>query len=135
MNWFMKVWLKFVTYDTLVKVIATALAYVLEYARLHSYKGGWEKAKETIHEVKKWVNLFDEVYEDDTLTEDEKKQIEDAIADCTTVASIYKLLLNKKAPKKGRTAKLLEATTKKVEKKPVEKKNKTSNEKKRGRAK
>lgn len=100
MSWFMKVWLKFVTYDTLVKIIATALAYVLEYARTHSYKGGWEKAKDTIHEVKKWINLFDEVYEDDTLTEDEEKQIEDAIADCTAVASIYKILLNKKAPKK-----------------------------------
>lgn len=100
MNWFMKVWLKFVTYDTLVKIIATALAYVMEYARTHSYKGGWEKAKDTIHEVKKWINLFDEVYEDDTLTEEEEKKIEDAIADCTTVASIYKLLLNKKDPKK-----------------------------------
>ena len=101
MNWFMKVWLKFVTYDTLVKVIATALAYVLEYARKHSDKGGWEKAKKSVHEIKKWVNLFDEVYEDDTLTEEEEKKIEDAIADCTTVASIYKLLLNKKAPKKA----------------------------------
>lgn len=101
MNWFMKVWLKFVTYDTLVKIIATALAYVLEYARKHSDKGGWEKAKKSVHEVKKWVNLFDEVYEDDTLTEDEEKKIEDAIAECTTVESIYKLLLNKKAPKKG----------------------------------
>jgi len=103
MNWFMKVWLKFVTYDTLVKVIATALAYVLEYARKHSDKGGWEKAKKSVREVKKWVNLFDEVYEDDTLTEEEEKQIEDAIADCTAVASIYKLLLNKKAPKKAST--------------------------------
>ena len=108
MNWFMKVWLKFVTYDTLVKIIATALAYVLEYARKHASKGGWEKAKKSVHEVKKWVNLFDEVYEDDTLTEEEEKKIEDAIADCTAVASIYKILLNKKAPRKtekGKTTK------------------------------
>ena len=113
MNWFIKVWLKFVTYDTLVKVIATALAYVLEYARKHSDKGGWEKAKKSVHEVKKWVNLFDEVYEDDTLTEEEEKKIEDAIADCTTVASIYKLLLNKKAPKQV-GAKKKTTTTKKA---------------------
>ena len=115
MNWFMKVWLKFVTYDTLVKVIATALAYVLEYARKHSDKGGWEKAKKSVHEVKKWVNLFDEVYEDDTLTEDEEKKIEAAIAECTTVESIYKLLLNKKAPKKaGKKTVSTKKTTKKV---------------------
>ena len=81
----------------------------MEYARKHSDKGGWEKAKKSVHEVKKWVNLFDEVYEDDTLTEEEEKKIEDAIADCTTVASIYKLLLNKKAPKKG-----VKKTTKKT---------------------
>lgn len=117
MNWFMKVWLKFVTYDTLVKIIATALAYVLEYARKHSDNGGWEKAKKSVHEVKKWVNLFDEVYEDDTLTEEEEKKIEDAIADCTTVASIYKLLLNKKAPKKGRSKKLAESNEKTTSKK------------------
>ena len=115
MNWFMKVWLKFVTYDTLVKVIATALAYVLEYARKHSDKGGWEKAKKSVHEVKKWVNLFDEVYEDDTLTEDEEKKIEAAIAECTAVESIYKLLLNKKAPKKsGKKTVSTKKTTKKV---------------------
>lgn len=96
----MKLGLKFVSYETLVGVIASALAYIMEYARKKASPEGWEKAKKSVKAVKTWVNLFDEVYEDDTLTEEEEKLIEQAISDCTMVDSIYKLLKNKKAPKK-----------------------------------
>ena len=114
MKWLMKLGLKFVSYETLVGVIASALAYIMEYARKKASPEGWEKAKKSVKAIKTWVNLFDEVYEDDTLTEEEEKLIEQAISNCTMVDSIYKLLKNKKAPKKVGATKKTSSTKKTI---------------------
>ncbi len=100
-KWILKLGLKFVSYDTLVRTIAQALAYLMEYARLNSSLAGWEKAKRAIKEIKNWLTLFDEVYEDDTLTEEEEKKIQEAIANCTATTTIYDLLQGKKPKKKS----------------------------------
>lgn len=122
--------LKFVSYDTLVRTIAQALAYIIAYARANAGVGGWEKAKRAIKEIKNWLTLFDEVYEDDTLTPDEEKKIQDAIANCTLTTSIYDMLQGKKAPKKvvleNKYAKKVAPTkkpAKKIEPKKISKRN------------
>ena len=96
MKWLLKLGLKFVSFDTLVKTIASGLAYVMEYARKNSSKDGWERAKAAIKQIKNWTSLIDEVYEDDTLTEEEEKKIQDAIANCTATSTIYDMLQGKK---------------------------------------
>ena len=101
MKWLLNLGLKFVSYETIVGVMASGIAYIMEYARRKASKDGWEKAKAAMKKVKVWVNLFDEVYEDDTLTEDEEKKIEEAIKKGTIAESIYNIIKNKKAPKKG----------------------------------
>lgn len=95
LKWLIKTGLKFVSYQTLVETMASGIAYVLEYARKNSEKEGWEKAKQSINEIRHWLDLFDEVYEDDTLTEEEEKKIQAAIAECTTTKTIYNLLQGK----------------------------------------
>lgn len=113
-NWIAKTALKFLSYDALVELIAKALAYILEYARKNASQEAWEKAKDANKKVRAWTTLFEEVYEDDTLTPDEEKKIADAIAGCTATESIYTLVTGKnKAGKK---------VAKKSEKKVSEKK-------------
>ena len=96
LGWIIKTGLKFVSYETLVTVIAQGIAYVLEYARTSSSPEGWEKAKSTISKIKNWLNLFEEVYEDDELTPEEEKKIQDEIASCSVTGSIYNILQGKK---------------------------------------
>ena len=105
MKWLLNLGLKFVSYETIVEVMASGIAYIMEYARNKASNDGWEKAKAAMKKVKVWVNLFDEVYEDDTLTKEEEKKIEEAIKKGTLAGSIYNIIKNKKAPKKGRSAK------------------------------
>ena len=104
-TWLAKTALKFLSYDALVELIAKALAYILEYARTKASPEAWEKAKEANRKVRAWTTLFDEVYEDDTLTPDEEKKISDAIANCTATESIYELLTGKGKKKKRKSAK------------------------------
>lgn len=100
-KWLIKIGLKFLSYDALVGVIASAMAYILEYARSKATPVAWDNAKGAVKQIKNWATLFDEVYEDDTLNDEEKKRIQDAIAECTAVTSIYNLLKGgKKAPGK-----------------------------------
>lgn len=100
MKWLLKLGLKFVSYQTLVNTIASAIAYILEYARKEATPAAWENAKDAVKQIKTWATLLDEVYEDDTLTPDEEKKIQNAIANCTTTTTIYNLLKGKKSPKK-----------------------------------
>ena len=100
MTWIAKTAVKFISYDALVELIAKALACILEYARKNASQEAWEKAKEANKKVRAWTTLFEEVYEDDTLTPDEEKKIAEAIAGCTTTESIYNLVTGKKAAKK-----------------------------------
>lgn len=101
-KWLIKIGLKFLSYDALVGVIASAMAYILEYARNKATPQAWNNAKGAVKQIKNWAALFDEVYEDDTLTDEEEKRIQDAIAECTAVTSIYNIITGKKAPEKKR---------------------------------
>ena len=112
-NWIVKTALKFLSYDALVELIAKALAYILEYARTKASPEAWEKAKEANKKVRAWTALFEEVYEDDTLTPDEEKKIADAIANCTSTESIYTLITGK-----NNSGKKVKKEAKVVEKKP-----------------
>ena len=91
-KWLIKLGMKFVSYKTLVETIACGIAYLLEYARKNASKEGWDKAKNGVKEIKNWLTLFDQVYDDDNLSEEEEKLIQDAISNCTATESIYNLL-------------------------------------------
>ena len=101
-KWLIKIGLKFLSYDALVGVIASAMAYILEYARSKATPVAWDNAKGAVKQIRNWATLFDEVYEDDTLTDEEEKRIQDAIAECTAVTTIYNIITGKKAPEKKR---------------------------------
>ena len=103
MNTILKFALKFLSYDTLVETIAKSLAYILEYARTNASEDAWEKAKTTIKQINNWTTLLNEVYEDDTLTPEEEKKIQDAIANMTATESIYTHITGKN--KKGKKVK------------------------------
>ena len=92
MKWLLKLGLKFVSYETLVNVIAASIAYIIDYARRNSSKHGWENAKIAVKKIRNWTTLLDEVYEDDNLTAEEERKIEDAISKCTTTTTIYNLI-------------------------------------------
>ena len=100
LKWIIKTGLKFVSYETLVQVIAQGMAYILEYARNNASEDGWKMAKSANKSIKNWSTLLDEVYDDDKLTEEEEKKIQDAIAECTATKSIYNLIQGKKTAKK-----------------------------------
>ena len=91
-KWLIKLGMKFVSYKTLVETSACGIAYLLEYARENASKEGWDKAKNGVKEIKNWLTLFDQVYDDDNLSEEEEKLIQDAISKCTATESIYNLL-------------------------------------------
>lgn len=116
-NFLIKTLLKFVSYDVLVEIIAKGLAYILEFARKKASPEAWDKAKLTVKTIKTWTTLFDEVYEDDNLTEEEEKLIQDAIADCTAVESIYELLHKKALKKAAKKTTSKKGSTKKTTKK------------------
>ena len=119
-KWLIKIGMKFLSYDALVGVIASAMAYILEYARSKATPVAWDNAKGAVKQIRNWATLFDEVYEDDTLTEEEEKKIQDAIADCTAVTSIYNIITGKKAPAKKELVK--ETSSEKRQKKALAKK-------------
>lgn len=83
--------MKFVSVDMIAKVFALCIAKLLNYAK---GKGGdtWKKVKAIAKNAEKWLALFNEVYEDDTLTEEEETKIADAIAEMTTVKKISTIL-------------------------------------------
>ena len=91
-KWLIKLGMKFVSYKTRVETIACGISYLLEYARKNASKEGWDKAKNGVKEIKNWLTLFDQVYDDDNLSEEEEKLIQDAISKCTATESIYNLL-------------------------------------------
>ena len=91
-KWLIKLGMKFVSYKTLVETIACGIAYLLESARENASKEGWDKAKNGVKEIKNWLTLFDQVYDDDNLSNEEEKLIQDAISNCTATESIYNLL-------------------------------------------
>lgn len=87
--------MSFISVDTIARVIAFCIAKLIKYA---SRRGGnaWEKTKSIMKNVENWVRLFNEVYEDDELSEEEEKKIADAIANLTSVKRISKIIESKK---------------------------------------
>lgn len=104
-KWLIKLGLKFVSYQTLVNTIASAIAYILEYARKNATPKAWDNAKIAVKKINNWTTLLNEVYEDDTLTPEEEKRIQDAIAECTATESIYKLVTGNKKKTTKKTTK------------------------------
>ena len=87
--------LKFMSMDFVTKLVAKCIAKLLEIAR---QKGGnyWDIAKTSVKEIKTWCEIFDKVYEDDTLTEEEEIEIQDAIKNSNVTNAIIERL-NKKS--------------------------------------
>ena len=87
--------MSFVSVDMIARVIAFCIAKLIKYA---SKRGGnaWEKTKAIMKNVENWIALFNEVYEDDELSEEEEKKIAGAIANLTAVKKISKIVESKK---------------------------------------
>lgn len=90
-------WLvRFLTLDQLSKILATCVAWALRYA---SRRGGkaWDKSKAVLKSAGQWIDLFNEVYEDDMLDADEEAKIALAIKNMTAAKKIAEILEKKKA--------------------------------------
>jgi hypothetical protein len=83
--------LKFMSMDFVTKLVAKCIAKLLELAR---QKGDayWDTAKASIKEIKMWCEIFDSVYADDTLTEEEEIEIQDAIKNSNVTNAILERL-------------------------------------------
>ena len=59
-----------------------------------SKKGGdkWDVAKSVIKKVKMWCDLFDKVYDDDTMSEEEEQMVAEAIKKEVPVEKLVSLL-------------------------------------------
>lgn len=83
--------LKFVSVDTICRLIAMAIAKLLEVARVN---GGdaWDKSKVCIQHIEDWCKLFNEVYADDNLTVEEEAKIEELIKNSTLKSKLEDIL-------------------------------------------
>lgn len=83
--------MKFLDVDALSGLIAKAIASILLYA---SKRGGksWDIAKSSIVKINVWTSLFLQVYDDETLTEDEEKMIADEIKNETKIGKLVDVL-------------------------------------------
>lgn len=79
--------LKCIPQEFLVKLLTLGIARILEYARK---RGGdyWDTAKCSISKIKRCCEIFEEVYEDDNLSEEDEKKIENAIRNSKFVDNI-----------------------------------------------
>ena len=89
---------KFLDVDTLCTLVAKAIASLLAYA---SKKGGkaWDIAKTAITKINLWTSLFLQVYEDETLSEEDEKKIAEAIKKETDIAKLVDILKKDKEAK------------------------------------
>lgn len=83
--------LAFCDVETISKIIARCISILLKLA---SKRGGktWDTAKKVISETEVWANLFNRVYEDDTMSQEEELLVADAIAKKTQVDKVVALL-------------------------------------------
>ena len=91
------IWLvKFLTMDQLSRILATCVAWALRYA---SRRGGkaWDRSKAVLKSAGQWIDLFNEVYEDDKLDAEEEAKIATAIKNMTAAKKIAEILKKKKA--------------------------------------
>ena len=90
-NLLIKLLLKIITPQKIGKLVAGAIAKLLNHAKENRGEA-WESAKVTIKQIRKWSDLFLQVYADDELTKDEEQIIADEIANMTDAATIGKIL-------------------------------------------
>ena len=91
MNIIFSMLLKFCTVDTIALVLAKCISALLSFA---SKRGGtaWDVSKRVIAEVEAWSSLFNQVYDDDTMTQEEEALVADAIKGRTPVAKVAEIL-------------------------------------------
>lgn len=91
----MSFFIKFLDLDSICMLIAKCVAVLLSYA---SKKGGkaWDIAKAIIMKINLWTSLFMQVYDDETMTEDEEKLVSEAIKNQTSIEKIVDILKNNK---------------------------------------
>ena len=89
---------KFLDVDTLCTLVAKAIATLLAYA---SKRGGkaWDIAKTAITKINLWTSLFLQVYEDESLSEEDEKKIAEAIKKETDIAKLVDILKKDKEAK------------------------------------
>lgn len=90
-NLLISLFVKWLDVDALCTLMAKAVASILMYA---SKRGGkaWDVAKDVIAKTNLWTSLFMQVYEDETLTEDEEKTIAEAIKNETNVDKLINII-------------------------------------------
>jgi hypothetical protein len=83
--------LAFCDVETISKILARCISILLKLA---SKRGGktWDTAKKVVSETEAWANLFNRVYEDDTMSQEEEILVADAIAKRTPVDKVVALL-------------------------------------------
>lgn len=86
--------LKFISVESICTLLAKLIAKLLKIA---SQKGGdkWDKSKEILNKASIWINLFNEVYEDDTMTPEEEERVAKAIEDQTSIEKLVDILKKK----------------------------------------
>lgn len=89
------VFMNLMSVNTIAKIIAFCIAKLIKYASRRG-ENSWEQTKSIMKNVENWVKLFNEVYEDDELSEEEEKKIADAIANLTPIKEISKIIEAKK---------------------------------------
>lgn len=89
----MAIALKFLTVDGLCQLAARVIANLLSWA---SKKGGkaWDISKDVITKINTWTSLFIQVYDDDTMSEEEEAIVAKAIKDRTQIAKLVDILKN-----------------------------------------
>ncbi len=89
--------LRFCTVDTLCAVAARIISIILKWASGKD-NAKWDKAKLIVKKVKIWCSLFDQVYDDDSMTEEEEQLVADMIKEETSVDKIV-VIIKKSAAK------------------------------------
>ena len=87
---------RFITLENIAALVARLIARLMEYARKRG-NPAWEKTKGIVSEVNRYTSLFMEVYEDDTLTDEEEKKIAQAIVQGSNANKISDILERFKA--------------------------------------
>lgn len=95
-NMLLSILSRFITLENIAALVARLIARLLEYARKRG-NPAWEKTKGIVSEVNRYTSLFMEVYEDDTLTDEEEKQIAQAIVQGSNATKISDILERFKA--------------------------------------
>ena len=83
--------LKIISPEKIGQLVAKAISKLLNHAK-EKRGSTWDSSKKIINQIRKWSNLFIQVYDDDTLTEEEEQIIADEIAKMTSAPNINKLL-------------------------------------------